>query len=96
MILSLLIGLAAFLIFGCSYPVVIKMEYHFSARLWWVFLVAGLAALIGSLLVHNIYLSTLLGVLAATCFWGINEIKEQEQRVEKGWFPKNPKRKQKS
>jgi hypothetical protein len=34
----------------------------------------------------------MLGVLAATNFWAINELFEQEQRVVKGWYPKNPKR----
>ncbi|MBQ5683504.1 MAG: DUF4491 family protein, partial [Peptococcaceae bacterium] len=26
-------------------------------------------------------------------FWSIGELKEQRERVEKGWFPKNPNRK---
>ncbi|MBQ5864199.1 MAG: DUF4491 family protein, partial [Bacteroidales bacterium] len=26
-------------------------------------------------------------------FWSILEVFEQKKRVEKGWFPKNPKRK---
>ena len=90
---SILIGLAAFFIFGCSYPMVIKMEYYFSARSWWVFLVAGLISLGVSIGVESSYVSTLLGVLAATFFWGIHEIKEQEERVQKGWFPQKTKRK---
>lgn len=28
-----------------------------------------------------------------SCFWSIKELFEQEKRVEKGWFPKNPRRK---
>ncbi|OYP40493.1 hypothetical protein CG709_05125 [Lachnotalea glycerini] len=28
-----------------------------------------------------------------SCFWSVQELVEQEKRVEKGWFPKNPKRK---
>ena len=27
-------------------------------------------------------------VLGVSCFWSIKELKEQEKRVEKGWFPK--------
>ena len=27
------------------------------------------------------------------CFWSIKEVFEQRERVRKGWFPKNPKRK---
>ena len=38
--------------------------------------------------------SSLLGVFAFSSFWTIKEVFEQEQRVRKGWFPSNPKRKQ--
>ena len=31
--------------------------------------------------------------LGAGCLWSIRELKEQAKRVERGWFPKNPKRK---
>ena len=92
MIYSILIGFAAFLVIGSFYPIVIKTEYYFSARSWWVFLVVGMVSLGASLVVSNIYCSTMLGVLAATNFWAINELFEQEQRVAKGWYPKNPKR----
>ncbi|MDE7418663.1 MAG: DUF4491 family protein [Muribaculaceae bacterium] len=34
----------------------------------------------------------LLGVTAFSCFWSILEVKEQRERVRKGWFPANPKR----
>ncbi|MFR2876643.1 DUF4491 family protein [Mediterraneibacter faecis] len=32
--------------------------------------------------------SVSLGVLGVSCFWSIKELKEQEKRVAKGWFPK--------
>ena len=35
----------------------------------------------------------LLGVTGASLLWGIGELFEQVKRVEKGWFPMNPKRK---
>ena len=28
------------------------------------------------------------GILGVSCFWSIKELKEQEKRVAKGWFPK--------
>jgi len=28
-----------------------------------------------------------------SCLWSILELFEQEERVKKGWFPKNPKKK---
>ena len=55
------------------------------------FLVLGLC-LLAALLIQGI-LSILLGLLGAGCLWSIRELKEQAKRVERGWFPKNPKRK---
>lgn len=86
------IGLCTFLIIGLFHPIVIKSHYYFGTRCWWAFLVAGLAACAGSLLTASTFWATLLGVLAFSCFWSILEIFEQEQRVAKGWFPANPKR----
>ena len=48
--------------------------------------------LIASLFVKNIYLSVAFGVISFSCFWSIHELFAQEQRVKRGWFPKNPKR----
>ena len=53
----------------------------------------GMAGLVGSVCVHHVVLSSLLGVFAFSSFWSIKEVFEQERRVRKGWFPKNPKRK---
>lgn len=39
-------------------------------------------------------LSIVLALIGMACLWSIREIKEQAQRVEKGWFPANPNRKQ--
>ena len=33
-----LIGLATFLIIGVFHPIVIKTEYYFGTRPWWIFL----------------------------------------------------------
>ena len=90
---GLLIGLSTFLIIGLFHPIVIKCEYYFGTKCWWWFLILGFAAVAGSILVENILLSAILGVFAFSSFWTILEIFEQKQRVEKGWFPKNPKRK---
>jgi hypothetical protein len=89
---GLVIGLGTFLIIGLFHPLVIKGEYHCGVRVWWLFLVAGLAALAGSILAGGIVVQSLLGVLGFTCLWGIGEVFHQRKRVEKGWFPKNPKR----
>lgn len=93
---GLTIGLATFLIIGLFHPMVIKGEYYFGVKCWWVFLVMGIAAAIGSLVVQEILWSTLLAVWSASSFWSIGELFEQRKRVAKGWFPANPKRCRKS
>jgi hypothetical protein len=37
-------------------------------------------------------LSAFFAIMGFTYLWGIGEIIEQEERVRKGWFPKNPQR----
>lgn len=90
---GLAIGICTFLIIGLFHPVVIKCEYYFGTKCWWWFLILGLCAAVGSIFVPTLFLSVLLGVLSFSSFWSILEIFEQEKRVRKGWFPKNPKRK---
>ena len=51
-----------------------------------------IGGIIASLYTENIMIASLLGVFAFSSFWTIKEIFEQEERVKKGWFPKNPKR----
>lgn len=89
---GLLIGLGTFLIIGVFHPIVIKAQYYFGTGCWWVFLLAGIVAVAGSLFVGNLLASALLGVTGFSCFWSILEVFQQEKRVERGWFPRNPKR----
>ena len=86
------IGLATFIIIGVFHPLVIKAEYYWGVRSWWLFLLLGIVTGAVSLLVHNLIISILLGVVAFSSFWSIGEVFAQKKRVEKGWFPKNPKR----
>ena len=88
---GLIIGVATFLIIGLFHPLVIKGEYYFGVRCWWIFALMGVAAVIGSLMVENVLISTLLVVWGASSFWSIGELFEQRKRVEKGWFPKREK-----
>lgn len=87
------IGICTFLIIGLFHPVVVKAEYYWGTRCWWVFLLLGLVGLAGSVLLHHLLLSSLLGVFSFSSFWTIKELFEQRERVRKGWFPMNPKRK---
>ena len=90
---GLLIAISPFVVIGVFHPIVIKGEYYFGTRCWWVFALAGVAAIIASLLTADPLLSPILGVVGCSCLWSILEIFEQKRRVEKGWFPMNPKRK---
>jgi hypothetical membrane protein len=90
---GLIIGVAAFMIIGIFHPIVIKGEYYFTEKIWPLFLLAGIAALALSCFVRQTLLSSAIGVLGCACLWSILELKEQAKRVEKGWFPRNPKRK---
>lgn len=89
---GLVIGICTFLIIGLFHPVVIKCEYYFGIRCWWIFLLLGIGGVLGALFVENVLGSSLLGVFAFSSFWTILEIFEQRERVKKGWFPMNPKR----
>ncbi len=87
------LGIATFLIIGICHPIVIKCEYYFGKKCWWCFLVVGLIFAIISMLVSCNYLSALFAVIACSSFWSILEVFHQHRRVERGWFPMNPKRK---
>ena len=90
---GILIAIGTFLIIGIFHPIVIKGEYYFGTRCWWVFLFSGILFLAGALLVSDLFWSAILGITGFSCLWSILEIFEQRERVRKGWFPKNPKRK---
>ncbi len=91
--IGIIIGLSTFLIIGIFHPMVTKGEYYFGKKCWWVFLVLGIAGLVSSLFIENEIFSAILGVFGFSSLWSIHEIIEQEKRVKKGWFPKNPKKK---
>ena len=90
---GIVIGIATFLIIGIFHPMVTKGEYYFGVRIWWLFLLSGIGAIAASVAVRELFWSTLLAVWGASSLWGIGELFEQRKRVEKGWFPRNPKRK---
>ncbi|HPG55030.1 MAG: DUF4491 family protein [Paludibacteraceae bacterium] len=91
--IGLAIGICTFLIIGLFHPIVIKFEYYFGVKIWWVFLLCGILFTVLSLFLSSTFWSVLAGVFAFSSFWSIKEIFEQRERVRKGWFPKNEKRK---
>ena len=90
---GIIIAIGTFLIIGVLHPVVIKTEYYFGTKPWWLFLVLGLACVAFSIHMAQIIPSSLLGVLGASLLWSIGELFSQKKRVERGWFPMNEKRK---
>lgn len=91
-LLGLVIGVCTFLCIGLFHPLVIKGEYYFGVKVWWAFLFAGFAFSGAALIVENILLQAVMGVTSCSCFWSILGIFEQQERVRKGWFPRNPRR----
>lgn len=87
---GIIIGVATFLIIGIFHPIVIKAEYYLGTRCWWMFLLAGVAFGAVSMLIDNVVISTIMGVTSFSSFWSILELKEQKERVRKGWFPEGP------
>lgn len=91
--IGLVAAAAIFLIIGLFHPIVIKSEYYWGVKCWWVFALLGVITLLISVLVSNLIVSVVLGALGITFFWSIIELFDQRERVRKGWFPKNPNRK---
>ena len=52
---GLFIGICTFLIIGLFHPVVVKAEYYWGTKCWWIFLVLGIAGVIASLSIDLIF-----------------------------------------
>ncbi len=92
-LLGIVSGLATFLIIGLFHPVVIKCEYYFGVKCCWWFVVFEVVMCTCSYFIDDIFLSIVCGVTGFSSFWTVKEIFDQRERVRKGWFPANPKRK---
>lgn len=90
---GIIIAVCTFLVIGLFHPIVIKVEYYWGTSPWWIFLVCGTLCVLGALCIESVMLSAILGVVGASFLWSIGELFEQKKRVQKGWFPMNPKRK---
>jgi putative acetyltransferase len=87
------IGLLSFCIIGLFHPLVVKTEYYFGKRVWWIFGISGLFFVVLSIWIASLFWSALSALFGFSCLWTVKEMFEQEGRVKKGWFPANPKRK---
>ncbi len=84
------IAACSLIVIGACHPLVIKTEYHTGTKLWWVFLIVGLACLGIALFIHNDIISAFMGIIGGSMLWSIRELFQQKKRVERGWFPKKP------
>lgn len=90
---GIIIAVATFFIIGTFHPIVIKAEYDWGVKCWPFFAIVGVALLTVSLFVPNMLLAAIIGVIGCSSLWSILELFQQRERVRKGWFPMNPKRK---
>ena len=90
---GIIIGSYSFINIIIARWICILGEYYVSKRLWIAFLLFGIISIGISLFTPSLIISSILSITGFTYLWGIHEIIEQEQRVAKGWYPKNPKRK---
>lgn len=91
---GLMLGLFTFIIIGVFHPLVIKGEYYLGHRICaWLFLLLALISGAASMISDDIITQSLLAVISFSSLWSIGEVKQQRQRVLKGWFPMNPRRK---
>lgn len=90
---GIIIAICTFLTIGIWHPIVIKTEYHWGTRPWKIYLTIGIICILAALFIENAIVSSCVGVFGASALWGIGELFSQKKRVQKGWFPMNPKRK---
>jgi len=90
---GLAMGSIMILAIGLGHMLVIKWEYYWGVKSWLGLFAIGSLLVIISILVDNMLLSGSLGIFGAVLLWGVYELFLQKKRVERGWFPKNPKRK---
>ena len=90
---GIIIGLSAILIIGIWHPIVIKGEYYLGKKKCAViFAIVALLSLGASLFINNNIATVLLGTWGGAALWGIKEAYDQEVRVNRGQYPRNPKR----
>jgi len=87
---AIALGALSFLIIGLLHPVVIYAEYFIGKKCWPAFLVSGTACLAACLFAGSFFGAALLSILGFSLLWSIKEVREQEERVKKGWFAENP------
>jgi hypothetical protein len=89
---GLLLGLFMLFCIGFGFVWVIKLEYYLGAGIWKTILAAGVILCLASLFAPGFTASAMLGILGGSVVWGATELPAQAERVQRGLFPANPKR----
>ncbi len=89
---GLIIATYTLLAIGVGFLWVVKLEYYIGAYINKAVFIVGCAVTVLSLFVKEPMISALIGVLGGTVIWGATELKDQEERVKRGMFKKNPKK----
>ena len=87
---GLVAGIATWLVIWGTRYACIKGEYHFRRMFRYVFLVFGISGVLLALLIDNLVFSAISAIFGFANLWGIHEVVEQEERVNKGWYPRKP------
>lgn len=88
---GIFVGLVLFILIGVLHVVIIKGVYYYGTKIWPSFFIIGVGLLVWSLFLDDLW-SAFAGVLGFTSLWCVKETFDQVKRIEKGWYPKNPKR----
>lgn len=75
---GLIVGIGTFLLIGIFHIIVIKSEYYFGKEIWFVFAGVGIAAIVLSMVIQSMIISSLAAVFGITCLWSVKELFEQE------------------
>lgn len=89
---GLVAGVATWMIIWATRYACIKGEYLFRRKFRLVFLVLGVLGVLSGFWIKNLLLSAIFAIFGFANLWGIHEVIEQEERVNKGWYPRKPPR----
>jgi hypothetical protein len=87
------LGLYMLFVITIGFVWVIKLEYYLGAQVWRAVLGLGILVCLVSLFLPDFMTSALVGIFGGSMVWGATELPGQEERVQRGLFPSNPKRK---
>lgn len=72
---------------GLLHILILKWEYAFGTRGWWIYLMLGVACIIYTFFTPITLLKASLIIIGTNLLWSVHELFKQYDRVKKGWFP---------